>query len=139
MDLLRFLDRDNYIAGNCQNRRKNQRIMALGKTARYYHSAAGRASYKKKIAPGGTDSKVNSRPSQIKKRSQLVKANRDRGDYGNGDGKDLHHAKNGKLVKMKASTNRGKTGEGGRIKGKSHKKGYRAKMKKTNANTAKRV
>jgi len=36
----------------------------------------------------------------------LVKVNRDRGTYGNGDGKDASHTKNGVVMK-KASVNRG--------------------------------
>ncbi len=97
----------------------------MGKTASYYHSHP--AAYRRKLA---TDKIINRRPEQRRKRVHLVQENRRRGDYGNGDGQDLHHAKGGRLIKMKASKNRGKTGEGGRIKGKSHKKGYRAKKKK---------
>lgn len=70
-------------------------------TAKYYathpEARAKKASY---------DKKFNQKPEQRQKRSELVKANRERGTYGNGDGKDLAHTKNG-LVAKKASTNRG--------------------------------
>ena len=42
-------------------------------------------------------------PMQIKKRSALNKENRKRGTYGNGDGKDVSHRKNGKTFLEKAS------------------------------------
>ena len=47
---------------------------------------------------------------QIKKRSALNKENRKRGTYGNGDGKDVSHRKNGKTFLEKASTNRARKG-----------------------------
>ena len=43
---------------------------------------------------------------QISKRSALNKENRRRGTYGNGDGKDVSHKKNGKTFLEKASKNR---------------------------------
>ncbi len=43
---------------------------------------------------------------QIRKRSALNKENRKRGTYGNGDGKDVSHRKNGKTFLEKASKNR---------------------------------
>jgi hypothetical protein len=48
----------------------------------------------------------NKKPAQRKKRSELVKANREKGTYGNGDGKDVSHTSKG-LVLKKASVNRG--------------------------------
>ena len=47
---------------------------------------------------------------QIKKRSSLNKENRKRGTYGNGDGKDVSHKKNGKTFLEKASKNRARKG-----------------------------
>jgi hypothetical protein len=47
---------------------------------------------------------------QIKKRAALNKENRKRGTYGNGDGKDVSHKKNGKTFLEKASTNRARKG-----------------------------
>jgi hypothetical protein len=49
---------------------------------------------------------------QKKYRAELNKANRDRGEYGNGDKMDLSHQKNGKLVKEAQSTNRKRNGQG---------------------------
>ena len=47
---------------------------------------------------------------QISKRSALNKENRRRGTYGNGDGKDVSHKKNGKTFLEKASKNRARKG-----------------------------
>ena len=54
--------------------------------------------------------KINKKPSEIKKRAELVKLNREKGTYGNGDGKDYDHATN-KMTP--ASKNRGRTGKNG--------------------------
>ena len=62
----------------------------------------------------------NNSPARRKYRAGLNKANRDRGTYGNGDGKDLHHASDGTLRQEKSSTNKGR-------KEKSRKKGYNKK------------
>jgi hypothetical protein len=43
---------------------------------------------------------------QIKKRVELNRENRKRGTYGNGDGKDVSHKKDGSTVLEKASKNR---------------------------------
>ena len=50
--------------------------------------------------------KYDSSKLQISKRSALNKENRRRGTYGNGDGKDVSHKKNGKTFLEKASKNR---------------------------------
>ena len=47
---------------------------------------------------------------QIRKRAELNKENRKRGTYGNGDGKDVSHKKNGKTFLEKASKNRARKG-----------------------------
>ena len=47
---------------------------------------------------------------QIAKRSSLNKENRKRGTYGNGDGKDVSHKKNGKTFLEAASKNRAREG-----------------------------
>lgn len=68
------------------------------------------SSYKKKLE---YDTKYNSKPDKIKKRSELVKINRDaqkRGTGKIGDGKDFDHS-TGRMVN--ASTNRGRTGKNG--------------------------
>lgn len=48
----------------------------------------------------------NKKKSQVKKRVELNKINRQRGTYGNGDGKDASHKPNGKVVMELASKNR---------------------------------
>ena len=60
--------------------------------------------------------KFQSSPERIKYRAELVKYNREKGTYGNGDGKDASH-KNGKIVGFeKESKNRGRR-EKSRLKG----------------------
>ena len=52
--------------------------------------------------------KYQSSPERIKYRAELVKYNREKGTYGNGDNKDASH-KNGKIVGMEdQSVNRGR-------------------------------
>ena len=63
--------------------------------------------------------KYNRKPAQKKRRAALNKDNRRRGTYGNGDGKDVSHMKNGKTVLEKASTNRRRNGRNGKSKYKS--------------------
>jgi len=48
---------------------------------------------------------------QIKKRTKLNQENRKRGTYGNGDGKDVSHRKNGSPFLEKASKNRARKGK----------------------------
>lgn len=73
----------------------------MKKTAKYYkenpEAKAKKDAYQKEY---------NKKPSEVKKRVELNKVNRERGTYGNGDGLDMAHTKNG-IVKKKASTNRG--------------------------------
>jgi hypothetical protein len=73
----------------------------MKKTAKYYkenpEANAKKLEYQKEY---------NKKPEQRKKRAELVKANREAGTYGNGDGLDMSHTKNG-IVKKKASVNRG--------------------------------
>ena len=63
--------------------------------------------------------KYNRKPAHKKRRALLNKDNRRRGTYGNGDGKDVSHKKNGKTVLEKASTNRRRNGRNGKSKYKS--------------------
>ena len=49
----------------------------------------------------------NKRPEQLKKRIELNKINRDRGQYGDGDSRDMSHQKNGRVIEESASKNRG--------------------------------
>ena len=64
--------------------------------------------------------KFQSSPERIAYRAALVKYNREKGTYGNGDGLDASH-KNGKIVGMEdASKNRGRA-EKSRLKGSKRK------------------
>jgi len=56
----------------------------------------------------------NKKPEQVKKRVELNKVNRERGTYGNGDGKDYDHATK-RMVKQ--TVNRGRNSKNGGTKG----------------------
>lgn len=73
----------------------------MKKTAKYYKDNP-----KAKAKKDAYQKEYNKKPEQVKKRVELNKVNRDRGTYGNGDGLDMAHTKNG-IVKKKASVNRG--------------------------------
>lgn len=72
----------------------------MKKTAKYYNSEEGKASYKKKLA---YDKKHNAKPENVKKRTLLNKYNREKGTYGNGDNSDARHV-NGKIVGFTAAS-----------------------------------
>ena len=76
-------------------------IVMLKKSAKYY--AANPESKAKKDA---YNKEFNRKPEQRAKRAELVKVNRDKGTYGNGDGKDASHTSKG-IVMKNASANRG--------------------------------
>lgn len=73
----------------------------MKETAKYYKDNP-----KAKAKKDSYQKEYNKKPEQVKKRVELNKVNRDRGTYGNGDGLDMAHTKNG-IVKKKASVNRG--------------------------------
>ena len=73
----------------------------MKETAKYYKDNP-----KAKAKKDAYQKEYNKKPEQVKKRVELNKINRDRGTYGNGDGLDMAHTKNG-IVKKKASVNRG--------------------------------
>ena len=50
--------------------------------------------------------KYDKKPSQKKKRAELNRLNRERGTYGNGDGKDVSHRTDGSTVLEAQSKNR---------------------------------
>jgi hypothetical protein len=50
--------------------------------------------------------KYNKQSMQIRKRVELNKINRQKGTYGNGDGKDVSHTKDGSTVMEDQSKNR---------------------------------
>jgi hypothetical protein len=74
--------------------------VTMKKSAEYYKKNP--ESYAKKLA---YDKQHNAKPEQRAKRAELVKVNRDRKTYGNGDGKDASHTSKG-IVMKKASVNR---------------------------------
>lgn len=60
------------------------------------------------------DKKYSATEEKKNYRVELNRENRERGTYGNGDGKDLSHTKSGKLVEEKASKNRARNGQNGK-------------------------
>ena len=71
-------------------------------SAEYYRD--NKESYAKKLAK---QKEINKKPSEVKKRVELAKINREKGTYGNGDGKDYDHATKRMVDK---SVNRGRNG-----------------------------
>ena len=76
----------------------------MARTSKYSGAKYANGNYK------SYQKKYDSSKLQIKKRSALNKENRRRGTYGNGDGKDVSHRKNGKTFLEKASKNRARKG-----------------------------
>ena len=76
------------------------RVSNPKRSAKYYRSNS--EARRKKAA---TDKKVNARPEQRAKRSELTTERRRRGIAGQG-GKDLSHTKDGKMVLENPSKNR---------------------------------
>jgi hypothetical protein len=72
-----------------------------GRTAKYYA-----ANPEAKKRHNDYQKEYNKSPDQVKKRVELNAINRKRGTYGNQDGLDASHTKNGVVMK-KASVNRG--------------------------------
>jgi hypothetical protein len=81
----------------------------LRKTAKYY--ADNPEARKKHVE---YQKKLNKKPSEVKRRAELNKANRKAGTYGNGDGMDMSHTKKGTIVKERASSNRARQGANGK-------------------------
>jgi len=95
--------------------------MARNKVADQYSS--GKKKYARKMTPAqraakkAYDAQFNKKRSQVKKRVQDNRYNRQKGTYGNGDGKDASH-KGGSIKGFEsASKNRGRLGEGNRKRG----------------------
>lgn len=72
-----------------------------GRTAKFYKDNPD--SRKKRLA---YQADYNKQPREVKKRVELNAENRKLGTYGNGDGLDVSHTKNGTRL-QKASVNRG--------------------------------
>ena len=86
----------------------------MKKTAKYYrdnHEARERKNEYQK--------EYNKKPSEVKKRVELNRFNREKGTYGNGDGKDASHI-NGSIKFERASRNRARR-EKSRLKGSKRK------------------
>ena len=73
----------------------------MKKSAAYY-----KANPEAKAKKAAYDKKNDATPERRERRAELVKINRDKGTYGNGDGMDASHTKKG-IVMKKASVNRG--------------------------------
>lgn len=73
----------------------------MKKSSKYY-----KANPESKAKKDAYNKEFNRKPEQRAKRAELVKVNRERGTYGNGDGKDASHTSKG-IVMKKASDNRG--------------------------------
>lgn len=87
-------------------------------TAKYY--ASNPEARKKRLE---YQAEYNKRPEQLKKRMELNKINRDRGQYADKDGKDMSHKKNGRIVEEAASKNRGsKSNSPGDVRARGTKK-----------------
>ena len=79
------------------------------KSAKYYQDNKSARDKKKQY-----DKKYHSTTERKKYRSELNKANRKSGTYGNLDGKDMSHTKSGKLVKESQKKNRARNGASGK-------------------------
>ena len=84
-------------------------MAAKSRSAKYYASNPKAREKKKKY-----DKKYGSTTARKKYRAKLNKENHKRGTYGNGDGKDVSHKKNGKTTLEKASKNRARNGANGK-------------------------
>lgn len=86
---------------------KSKRNRMAGKHPSYEKLNWSEESIKRKRA---YDKERNKSEEQKKYRVELNRENRKRGTYGNGDGKDVSHTKDGRMVLEKASTNRARNG-----------------------------
>ena len=79
------------------------------RSAKFYHE--NRDAAKKKA---DYDKKYHATDERKQYRTELNKANREAGTYGNKDGKDASHLKSGKLTKESQSANRARQGANGK-------------------------
>jgi hypothetical protein len=79
------------------------------RSAKFYHE--NREAAKKKA---DYDKKYHATEERKQYRAELNKANRSAGTYGNKDGMDASHKKDGKLVKEAQSRNRARQGSNGK-------------------------
>jgi hypothetical protein len=83
--------------------------MGQSKTSKYYAENPTAAEKRRE-----SQRKINKKAGMSEYRSLLNKANRKAGTYGNGDGFDMSHTRDGKLVKEKATKNRSRNGANGK-------------------------
>lgn len=76
--------------------------MGLSRTARYY-----RDNPKARKKRNAYQKKYNKKKSEIQRRIELNRINRQRGTYGNGDNRDASHTSSGRIVMRNQSRNRG--------------------------------
>lgn len=81
------------------------RLAGKGRTYKKRGMTARSIAKKKKY-----DAEYQKKRSAVKKRVQANRANRRAGTYGNGDGKDASHKKNGKITMEAQSKNRARNG-----------------------------
>jgi hypothetical protein len=87
-------------------------------TAKFY--ATHPESRKKRLE---YQAEYNKRADQLKKRIELNRINRERGQYGDGDSRDMSHKPGGRIVEESASKNRGsKTNAPGDVRARGTKK-----------------
>jgi hypothetical protein len=84
-------------------------MAAKSKSAKYYASNPKARAKKKSY-----DTSYGKTTKRKKYRAALNKENHERGTYGNGDGKDVSHKKNGRTTLEKASKNRARNGANGK-------------------------
>mgnify|MGYP001182971487 CR=1 FL=1 len=77
-------------------------MAAPGKSSTNYYKSNRKALLVKRAY----QRKYNKKPSEVKRRVALKRINRKKGTYGNGDGKDVSHKKNGRTFLEIASKNR---------------------------------
>jgi hypothetical protein len=77
------------------------------KSAKYFASHP-----EAKAKKNAYNKEYHSTPERNKYRAKLNMANRASGTYGNGDGKDMSHTKDGSLSRESASRNRARNGKG---------------------------
>lgn len=74
----------------------------MGETSEFYkHNEEAR---KKRLA---YQARYNKRADQVAKRVELNRVNRQRGQYGDGDSKDMSHQRDGRIIEESARKNRG--------------------------------
>lgn len=90
----------------------------LGKTAKYYRENA-----KARKRHNDYEKEYDKMDRQVKRRVELNRENRKRGQYADHDGRDLAHHKSGKFTEKLASKNRGDKNDSlGDIRARSKKK-----------------